>query len=142
MTISMVISRSASSSARPSGAMPTGSPARASCSMARTVDARRQQRPNALHGGLQGFDRKLWRIVELSDDPGPTLVLERESPHGEEGYPGNLATRVTYRVRSAMELSVTYEATTDRPTCPQSDQSQLLQSRRRARRTRRSSITG
>ncbi|WP_298271753.1 aldose epimerase family protein [uncultured Bradyrhizobium sp.] len=73
--------------------------------------------PNALHGGLQGFDRKLWRIVELSDDPGPALVLERESPHGEEGYPGNLAARVTYRVRNPMELSITYEATTDRPTC-------------------------
>lgn len=72
--------------------------------------------PNALHGGAQGFDRKLWRIVELSDDPAPTLVLERESPHGEEGYPGHLATRVTYRVRSPMELAVTYEATTDRPT--------------------------
>ncbi|MBR0870461.1 galactose mutarotase [Bradyrhizobium tropiciagri] len=72
--------------------------------------------PNALHGGLQGFDRKLWQIVELTDSPGPTLVLERESPHGEEGYPGNLSTRVTYRVRSASELSVTYEATTDRPT--------------------------
>ncbi|MGF6427147.1 aldose epimerase family protein [Bradyrhizobium sp. Pha-3] len=73
--------------------------------------------PNALHGGLQGFDRKLWRIAELSDDPEPTLVLARESPHGEEGYPGNLAVRVTYSVRSPTELSVTYEATTDRPTC-------------------------
>ncbi|MCP1830528.1 aldose 1-epimerase [Bradyrhizobium sp. USDA 4532] len=82
-----------------------------------TVQLDANNGPNALHGGLQGFDRKLWRIVELSDDPGPTLVLERESPHGEEGYPGNLAARVTYRVRSPMELSVTYEATTDRPTC-------------------------
>ncbi|UFX43819.1 galactose mutarotase [Bradyrhizobium sp. 41S5] len=72
--------------------------------------------PNALHGGLQGFDRKLWRIAELSDEPEPTLVLERESPHGEEGYPGNLQTRVTYLVRAPMELTVTYEATTDRPT--------------------------
>ncbi|MEN3348139.1 MAG: aldose 1-epimerase [Bradyrhizobium sp.] len=71
--------------------------------------------PNALHGGLQGFDRKLWRIAALTDTPEPTLVLERESPDGEEGYPGNLATRVTYRVRST-ELSVTYEATTDRST--------------------------
>ncbi|WP_338833721.1 aldose epimerase family protein [Bradyrhizobium septentrionale] len=82
-----------------------------------TVQLDANNGPNALHGGLQGFDRKLWRIVELSDGPEPTLVLERESPHGEEGYPGNLATRVTYRVRSPMELSVTYEATTDRPTC-------------------------
>lgn len=72
--------------------------------------------PNTLHGGLQGFDRKQWRIVELSDEPGPTLVLERESPHGEGGYPGNLQTRVTYRVRNPLELSITYEATTDRPT--------------------------
>ncbi|WP_050627127.1 aldose epimerase family protein [Bradyrhizobium viridifuturi] len=72
--------------------------------------------PNALHGGPQGFDRRLWRIVELSDEPGPTLVLERESPHGEEGYPGTLQTRVTYCVRAPMELSVTYEATSDRPT--------------------------
>ncbi|KWV52358.1 galactose mutarotase [Bradyrhizobium macuxiense] len=72
--------------------------------------------PNALHGGLEGFDRKLWKIVELTDSPGPTLVLARTSPNGEEGYPGNLETRVTYRLRSAMELSVTFEATTDRPT--------------------------
>ena len=55
--------------------------------------------------------------LRITDSPGPTLVLERESPDGEEGYPGNLATRVTYRVRSGMELSVTFEATTDRTTC-------------------------
>jgi len=82
-----------------------------------TVKLEANNGPNALHGGPQGFDRKLWRIVELSDDAGATLVLERESPHGEEGYPGHLTTRVTYRVRSPMELAVTYEATTDRPTC-------------------------
>ncbi|MBR0693914.1 aldose epimerase family protein [Bradyrhizobium lablabi] len=72
--------------------------------------------PNALHGGPQGFDRKLWQIVELTDSPGPTLVLARTSPHGEEGYPGSLEVRATYRVRSATELSVTYQATSDRPT--------------------------
>ncbi|OKO77214.1 aldose epimerase family protein [Bradyrhizobium sp. NAS96.2] len=81
-----------------------------------TVNLEANNGPNALHGGPQGFDRKLWRIVELSDEPGPTLVLERESPHGEERYRGTLATRVTYSVRSPMELAVTYEATTDRPT--------------------------
>ncbi|VIO79762.1 Aldose 1-epimerase [Bradyrhizobium ivorense] len=79
-----------------------------------TLDA--NNGPNGLHGGLQGFDRKLWRIAALTDHPEPTLVLERESPHGEEGYPGNLQARVTYCVRNATELSVTYEATTDRPT--------------------------
>lgn len=82
-----------------------------------TVNLAANNGPNALHGGLQGFDRKLWRIAQLVDQPGPTLVLERESPHGEEGYPGNLQTRVTYQVRHPIELAVTYEATTDRPTC-------------------------
>ena len=72
--------------------------------------------PNALHGGADGFDRKLWQIAELTSDPEPTLVLTRTSPHGEEGYPGQLQTRVTYRVRGPMELSVSYEATCDRPT--------------------------
>ncbi|WP_375787556.1 aldose epimerase family protein [Bradyrhizobium sp. Pha-3] len=81
-----------------------------------TVNLDANNGPNALHGGPQGFDRKLWRVVELTDEPGPTLVLERESPHGEGGYPGNLQTRVTYRVRDPMELAVIYEATTDRPT--------------------------
>ncbi|WP_407168886.1 aldose epimerase family protein [Bradyrhizobium sp. ORS 111] len=78
-----------------------------------TLDA--NNGPNALHGGLEGFDRKLWEIVELADSPAPTLVLARTSPHGEEGYPGNLQTRVTYRM-SGTELSVTFEATSDRPT--------------------------
>ncbi|MGY3529582.1 aldose epimerase family protein [Bradyrhizobium sp. USDA 4452] len=82
-----------------------------------TVNLAANNGPNALHGGPQGFDRKLWRIARLVDQPGPTLVLERESPHGEEGYPGNLQTRVTYQVRDPVELAVTYEATTDRPTC-------------------------
>ncbi|WP_407150834.1 aldose epimerase family protein [Bradyrhizobium sp. ORS 86] len=81
----------------------------------RTVTLDANNGPNALHGGPEGFDRKLWEIVELTDSPAPTLVLARTSPHGEEGYPGNLQARVTYSVSGA-ELSVTFEATADRPT--------------------------
>jgi aldose 1-epimerase len=72
--------------------------------------------PNALHGGAQGFDRKLWQIVEVGDVPEPTLVLSHTSPDGDQGYPGNLAVRLVYRVTGPAELSLSMEATTDRPT--------------------------
>ncbi len=71
---------------------------------------------NSLHGGVNGFDRKLWRIADLADRSEPTLVLTRESPDGEEGFPGRLDVRATFRVSGESELTISYEATTDRPT--------------------------
>lgn len=72
--------------------------------------------PNALHGGLNGFDRKLWDIADLTDGPQPAVTLARTSAHGEEGYPGRLAVRVTYRLTGPTELSLLLEAESDRPT--------------------------
>ena len=72
--------------------------------------------PNALHGGLDGFDRKLWDIAELDDGASPAVTLTYTSPHGEENYPGQLDVRLTYRVTGPAELSLTMEARTDRPT--------------------------
>lgn len=72
--------------------------------------------PNALHGGLDGFDRKLWDIAELDDGASPAVTLTYTSPHGEENYPGKLDVRLTYRVTAPAELSLIMEARTDRPT--------------------------
>lgn len=72
--------------------------------------------PNALHGGLDGFDRKLWDIAELDDAASPAVTLSYTSPHGEENYPGKLDVRLTYRVTGPAELSLIMEARTDRPT--------------------------
>jgi aldose 1-epimerase len=72
--------------------------------------------PNALHGGPQGFDRKLWTIEAAGDRPVPSVTLSHVSPDGEEGYPGTLHARVTYALTAPRELSITFEATTDRPT--------------------------
>jgi aldose 1-epimerase len=71
---------------------------------------------NALHGGLEGFDRKLWRIESVVEQPEPAVVLAYVSADGECGYPGRLDIRVIYRLTGPMELSMTFEATTDRPT--------------------------
>jgi aldose 1-epimerase len=79
-----------------------------------TLDA--NNGPNALHGGLEGFDRKLWRIDSVAEQGEPTVVLSYVSAEGECGYPGRLDVRVIYRLTGPMELSMSYEATTDQPT--------------------------
>ena len=43
--------------------------------------------PNCLHGGPAGFDKRLWRFAEISDE---RLTLVYGSPDGEEGFPGDL----------------------------------------------------
>jgi len=48
------------------------------------------------------------------------------SKDGEEGYPGNLSVTVRYTVTGA-DLKIEYQATTDKPTVPESDQSCVLQ---------------
>jgi aldose 1-epimerase len=73
--------------------------------------------PTSLHGGSEGFDKKLWRARRTDDDHWLGLTLDYLSPDGEEGYPGNLATEVTYRLaRDLCTLRVDYRATTDRAT--------------------------
>jgi aldose 1-epimerase len=71
---------------------------------------------NMLHGGHEGFDRKLWRIVELTGEPEPTLVLSYVSADGEGGFPGRLDVRATYSISAPTELTLVFEATTDRST--------------------------
>lgn len=72
--------------------------------------------PHALHGGPEGFDRKLFEIVDVEDSAEPSVTLSYVSANGEEGYPGRLDIRLTYQVTRASELSLTFTARTDRPT--------------------------
>lgn len=67
---------------------------------------------NHLHGGVRGFDKRMWRMTA----EGETLVCERLSPDGEEGYPGNLNVRVTFTLTEDCALRVRYDAETDRDT--------------------------
>jgi aldose 1-epimerase len=72
--------------------------------------------PNALHGGAAGFDKRLWTITAVKGGAAPSVTLRYVSPDGEEGYPGTLTATATYTLEASDTLSVTYEATTDRPT--------------------------
>jgi aldose 1-epimerase len=72
--------------------------------------------PHALHGGPDGFDRKLWKIADLGDGPEPFVTLTYVSADGEENYPGRLEVSLTYRITGPSDLSFAFEARTDRPT--------------------------
>ena len=67
---------------------------------------------NHLHGGAVGFSHRVWQVEGFRPD---RAVLTLESPDGEEGYPGNLSVRVTYRLEGSA-LSICYEAVTDKDT--------------------------
>ena len=69
--------------------------------------------PNHLHGGLVGFNMRVWEVKSSSENK---IVLHHFSPDGEEGYPGNLDVTVTYELSDENELKIHYEATTDQPT--------------------------
>lgn len=71
--------------------------------------------PNHLHGGVRGFNKRVWEVIDPLADAGRTLTLQYLSRDGEEGYPGNLRARVTYTL-AANELRIDYEAMADRDT--------------------------
>lgn len=72
--------------------------------------------PNTLHGGEQGFDKRIWTAEEVDSADGPALRLSYTSPDGEEGYPGTLDVSVTYTLTDSDEIRIDYAATTDAPT--------------------------
>jgi aldose 1-epimerase len=71
---------------------------------------------NALHGGVHGFDKHVWAASDSNSAEAVSVRLSRESPHGEEGYPGTLQVEVTYTLSAAGDLRIDYRAATDRPT--------------------------
>src|SRR6202008_4290299 len=71
--------------------------------------------PNTLHGGVnRTFDKVLWEGAPLKGKNG--VAFTYLSKDGEEGFPGNLKITVTYILNDSNELTVDYEATTDKAT--------------------------
>lgn len=72
---------------------------------------------NALHGGLKGFDKKVWQVISSGETAeGPKLVLKYISKDMEEGFPGNLTVHLSYILTAKNELSIEFSATTDKAT--------------------------
>lgn len=71
--------------------------------------------PDHLHGGLSGFDKKVWKYIEQDDDSS-SLLLEYTSVDGEEGYPGKLTVQIKFELNDENELAYSFDAVTDNTT--------------------------
>jgi aldose 1-epimerase len=75
--------------------------------------------PNALHGGAEGFDQRVWTASEVVVDGVPGVRMSLHSNDGDMGFPGSLDASVTYSLReegSSVTLRLDYRATSDAPT--------------------------
>lgn len=66
-----------------------------------------------LHGGKEGFDKKIWDVISYESN---RLVLQYLSVDGEEGFPGQVGIMITFELTEKNELSYEYIATTDKAT--------------------------
>jgi aldose 1-epimerase len=72
--------------------------------------------PHHLHGGLVGFDKKLWKADPKLTPAGPAVTFSLVSPDGDEGYPGMLRVQTTYTLTPAGELVIDMQAESDAAT--------------------------
>ncbi len=72
--------------------------------------------PNALHGGLKGFDKVVWHAQVAKTEAGPAIAFTHVSPDGDQGYPGTLTMKVVYTLTDKNEIVLDYSATTDKDT--------------------------
>ena len=70
------------------------------------------QMGNCLHGGVEGFSRKMWELIDSSET---SLTFSYYSPDGDEGFPGGVLCKVKYSLIEAT-LIIEYEATPDSKT--------------------------
>jgi len=73
-------------------------------------------KPNSLHGGLVGFDKRVWHISSVQSGKIASVTLTLTSAAGDQGYPGTLAVTERYLLDETGSLSIDYSATTDAPT--------------------------
>jgi aldose 1-epimerase len=69
---------------------------------------------NHLHGGVTGFDRRIWTAA--ADETSNSVLFSLIAPDGDEGYPGTLIATAAYQLTDAGELKIRMTAVSDRPT--------------------------
>ncbi|CAB1077231.1 Aldose 1-epimerase (EC [Olavius algarvensis Delta 1 endosymbiont] len=86
------------------------------CLNGREYELNSNEGRNHLHGGIEGFHKKIWQTRSIETQEGSGLEFSGVSTDGEEGYPGRLAITFCYILSHENELIIRYKATTDKPT--------------------------
>lgn len=73
-------------------------------------------KPHHIHGGKDGFGKKVWSARPLQKNRRVGVELTLVSPDGDEGYPGKLTARAVYWLNDENEMEMEYFAETDQPT--------------------------
>jgi aldose 1-epimerase len=82
-----------------------------------TIRLSQNEHQNHLHGGFSGLSSKVWKVKSyIRNDESVGVIMQYLSENGEEGYPGNLWIDIKYVLNNTNQLSITYSATTDKPT--------------------------
>ena len=78
----------------------------------RTVRLVPNEGPHQLHGGPDGYHRRLWRGARIRDG----VLLSIDSPDGDQGWPGRVQATAAFQLAGHDQVRITYCATSDRPT--------------------------
>ncbi|WP_316766997.1 aldose epimerase family protein [Pedobacter frigiditerrae] len=71
---------------------------------------------DCLHGGVEGFDKKVWDIIDIAEEPHAKVTFQYFSLDGEENFPGDLAIQLSFELTNNDELILTYSGDTDEAT--------------------------
>ncbi|KAL4281715.1 hypothetical protein GQ457_03G012620 [Hibiscus cannabinus] len=74
--------------------------------------------PNSLHGGLKGFDKRIWEVAEYIKGNNPSITFKYRSSDGEEGYPGDVSVTATYTLTSSTTMRLDMEAVPESKATP------------------------
>ncbi|WP_228519037.1 aldose epimerase family protein [Flavobacterium sp. LC2016-12] len=81
-----------------------------------TLDGQEYTLSSDIHGGVNGFDKRVWKGKEISKKNELAVEMTYLSKDGEEGFPGNLLVTVTFTLKNNNDLVIDYKATTDKAT--------------------------
>ncbi len=82
----------------------------------KTYQISRNNKTATLHGGAEGFDKRVWQIGAVKQGAVASVAMTLISPDGDQGYPGELRATVTYSLDDAGALTLDYDATASAPT--------------------------
>lgn len=81
-----------------------------------TLDGQEYTLSSDIHGGVNGFDKHIWKAKEITKKNEPAVEMTYLSKDGDEGFPGNLSVTVTFTLKNNNDVVIDYKATTDKAT--------------------------